>query len=414
DNSNYFFWTTPYLDYGHYSIYSTEDFENINHTFWDAETYFNDGWMITMGGVSFNGTDYVGITGTFPFDNGEWAWPAYVKSTDNGATWSDWNICDFTQIPVLADYDCLFDNYTPASELGIYVSYSCDIQVDKNGRVHMVVGLSDTAETWEATTKNAIVELYEDPAAPTGWDAKIILEGGLEAVDWDWMQELAGLYSPNIGQQGISCYLAFDVDREILVTQWVNTGGVVGDTLATMDIFYSYRLLDGEWAAPTNLTNTPVINESGSHLAPTLKKEAVTGGYDVTFYSMYWYEVGNTTAIIDQMQPCEIFVAPITQFVPFVGVEEEGIKLNSFSLDQNYPNPFNPSTVVNYTLAERSNVTLKVYDVLGKEVANLVNNTQEAGTHQVTFDASNLASGLYIYTLNAGDFTSSKKMMFLK
>jgi hypothetical protein len=87
---------------------------------------------------------------------------------------------------------------------------------------------------------------------------------------------------------------------------------------------------------------------------------------------------------------------------------------NNFSLEQNYPNPFNPTTTINYTLAERSSVTIKVYDVLGNEVANLVNTTQEAGKHNVRFDAGKLASGLYIYTLNAGNFTSSKKMMLLK
>lgn len=88
--------------------------------------------------------------------------------------------------------------------------------------------------------------------------------------------------------------------------------------------------------------------------------------------------------------------------------------VNEYNLGQNYPNPFNPSTTINYSLAERSVVALKVYDVLGNEVASLVNTTQEAGTHSVKFDASKLASGLYIYTLNAGDFTSSKKMMLLK
>jgi hypothetical protein len=88
--------------------------------------------------------------------------------------------------------------------------------------------------------------------------------------------------------------------------------------------------------------------------------------------------------------------------------------VNEFNLGQNYPNPFNPSTTINYSLAERSVVALRVYDVLGNEVASLVNTTQEAGTHSVKFDASKLASGLYVYTLNAGDFTSSKKMMLLK
>jgi hypothetical protein len=93
---------------------------------------------------------------------------------------------------------------------------------------------------------------------------------------------------------------------------------------------------------------------------------------------------------------------------------EEGNVVDNFILDQNYPNPFNPSTTISYTLAERSAVSLKVYDVLGNEVANLVNTTQEAGKQSITFDAGNLASGLYIYTLNAGNFTSSRKMMLLK
>lgn len=102
-----------------------------------------------------------------------------------------------------------------------------------------------------------------------------------------------------------------------------------------------------------------------------------------------------------------------TTDIAFVGVDDN-IVVNNFNLEQNYPNPFNPNTTINYSLAEISAVTLKVYDVLGNEVATLVNTTQEAGKHNVKFDAAKLASGLYIYTLNTGNFTSSKKMMLLK
>lgn len=103
-----------------------------------------------------------------------------------------------------------------------------------------------------------------------------------------------------------------------------------------------------------------------------------------------------------------------TEILVVVPSNDDEIIANNFNLEQNYPNPFNPSTTINYSLAERSDVSLKVYDVLGNEIATLVNTSQEAGQHNVTFDASKLSSGLYIYTLNTGNFTSSKKMMLLK
>ena len=85
-----------------------------------------------------------------------------------------------------------------------------------------------------------------------------------------------------------------------------------------------------------------------------------------------------------------------------------------FALGQNYPNPFNPSTSIQYSLGNRQFVTLKVYDVLGNQVAELVNEEKSAGSYEVEFDASNLSSGLYIYKLNAGNYFSSRKMILLK
>ena len=96
------------------------------------------------------------------------------------------------------------------------------------------------------------------------------------------------------------------------------------------------------------------------------------------------------------------------------GVGDDDNLVNTFLLEQNYPNPFNPSTSIKYTLAEKSNVILKIYDVLGNEIATLVNSEKEVGPHEVNFEASNLSSGLYIYTIQAGNFTASKKMMLLK
>ena len=98
-----------------------------------------------------------------------------------------------------------------------------------------------------------------------------------------------------------------------------------------------------------------------------------------------------------------------------VGVEQEGIQIpTEFALKQNYPNPFNPTTVINFSIPRSSNVTLKVYDMLGREVATLVNETKQGGNYKVSFNASQLASGVYVYTLKAGNFIASKKMMLMK
>jgi hypothetical protein len=85
-----------------------------------------------------------------------------------------------------------------------------------------------------------------------------------------------------------------------------------------------------------------------------------------------------------------------------------------YFLSQNYPNPFNPSTTISYAIAEDIDVFLKVFDVLGNEVATLVNENQPAGTYDVSFNAGDLSSGVYYYTLQAGEFISTKKLMLMK
>ncbi len=92
-----------------------------------------------------------------------------------------------------------------------------------------------------------------------------------------------------------------------------------------------------------------------------------------------------------------------------------------FNLSQNYPNPFNPSTVISYHvpsgktgLSQTKKVILKIYDVLGNEIETLVNEIKQEGNHQVTFDASNLPSGIYIYKLQSGEYSISKKMLLIK
>jgi hypothetical protein len=96
-------------------------------------------------------------------------------------------------------------------------------------------------------------------------------------------------------------------------------------------------------------------------------------------------------------------------------VEQVGNTLpDGFTLSQNFPNPFNPSTHIDFTLPASGSVSLKVYDLLGREMMTLVNEQKPAGTYRATFDASNLPSGTYFYVLRAGSFSESKKMLLVK
>ena len=119
---------------------------------------------------------------------------------------------------------------------------------------------------------------------------------------------------------------------------------------------------------------------------------------------------GETAYVIDAVNKCAfkyIFADPS-------GVDDDLALNYSFELLQNFPNPFNPSTSISYRLPKDGFVSLKVYDMLGKEVATLVSESKAKGQYAVNFDASGLTSGIYIYQLNVNGFTASKKMTLLK
>ena len=103
----------------------------------------------------------------------------------------------------------------------------------------------------------------------------------------------------------------------------------------------------------------------------------------------------------------EVRRRPLSQMI--TSVEDQNDIPISFNLSQNYPNPFNPSTKINYSITEFSQVALKIYDVLGTEVATLVNEEKPAGNYEVNFNASQLSSGIYFYKLQAGNFVSTKE-----
>ncbi|HCD52028.1 MAG TPA: hypothetical protein DEQ34_06255 [Balneolaceae bacterium] len=143
----------------------------------------------------------------------------------------------------------------------------------------------------------------------------------------------------------------------------------------------------------------------------------VSGGFDQARPRGLDFSADGKTAYVSAFAAAEtdVDVQVFTTEQVFTSVEDETAELPSgFKLDQNYPNPFNPTTNINYTVGKSGFVTLKVYDITGREVATLVNATRSAGDYTVTFNASGLSSGLYIYSLESNGVRLTNKMTLLK
>ena len=142
---------------------------------------------------------------------------------------------------------------------------------------------------------------------------------------------------------------------------------------------------------PDNFVSSLAIDGSGN-------KWIGTGGW--TFFGNY----GGGLAVYKEGGVVSVEENPtLREIVP-----------NKYLLSQNYPNPFNPSTTIKYSVPKLSFVTIKIYDVLGSEIATLVNEEKPIGTYALNWNAANLSSGVYFYLLQAGDFVQTKKMILLK
>ena len=255
---------------------------------------------------------------------------------------------------------------------------------------------SEDMETPDDGNGNAITDLYPGNGIGNAYGTVSVSENGqIVVVAWQGPE-----YTGAIGQSAYNVY--------------PGDGGANSSPKYYTDIYYVVSEDGGAtFSAPGILQGDAGVDECFPVLTRMLPVDGNTATITFLYYedaipgtSLFTLENGFSADGKWYYQTMDVTLA--------TGVGDEGTVVNKFNLDQNYPNPFNPSTKISYSLAERSNVSLKVYDVLGNEVANLVNGTQEAGSHSLTFDGANLASGLYIYKIQAGQFTQSKKMMLLK
>lgn len=312
----------------------------------------------------------------------------YSESADNGVTWGD--------AVLLWDWDEAGDS---------------------------IGGLRGVSLTFVGNTPHAVFEVTKVGVTSyfPSWPSKIMYWNG-NMEDAKVLADSNNIpYAPNAVGPAVHLPLcrpsisATSDGRGIFVTINASTNVVSTTEHAYFAGYFTYSLDGGEtWTTPVRVTpESPRMDWRFFSQSPK------THFVDNTAYVIFTAQARDTAGIAVQEGPPAAdgttqFYVISTEVALNPSSVEDNYLVNSFELGQNYPNPFNPSTSINYTIANSGLVTLKVYDVLGKEVATLVNETKNAGSHKVNFDASNLSSGLYIYTIQSGEFVSSKKMMLLK
>ena len=355
---------------------------------WAASNFNNGEFGLDIVGAERNGTHYFGKWGTFTGDLNEVYNLGYSTSTDGGTTWSAWTRPqpDWRSVGGLGS-----DDWWTYSGPG---AYSFDMLVDADNHVHYFGVVQDTL-----SLVRSLVEVYQ---TASGWDSKIIQTNLSQTVSLVY-PSTAG----DVNQMGNHLNASITTAGDVMALVWLD-GGTPSETLP--DIWFSWRRIsDATWSTPANLTETPTFAELLLQAAPTLK----TNGPDSwTMFLGRSYELGVTTYPPEAANPTIFYTGQYTWTA--TGVGDQIHVPETYALDQNYPNPFNPATKMGYTLAQSGHVTLKVFDLLGKEIATLVNENRQQGSHQVSFDASRLPSGVYIYRLTAGPFSETKKMLLVK
>ncbi len=378
----------------------------------------DDMTIATIGGFD-------GVFGTGNPDGLYW-----YGSTDGGATWGglaaglgSGTNPEYGQI-TNRDYAPYFTNF---AQVNHNVSNDGVTHVVCNGYGEGVLpGTTDTVNTfpiyyWNSNFQNWMALTDPLTEAPDDGFGNFVTGGTTTRL---YSGNGIGQAYPNVstsadGQIVFVAWDGFEYTGAIGSSAWniyPGDGGTNSGPIYYTDIYFSWSSDGGAtWEAPAILKGDADVMEQYPYLARRIAFQ----GDQATMHYMYQEDAVPGAGIFGTQVAGQNDLSDDTRWLydsftwTIVGVEDD-IVVNDFTLEQNYPNPFNPSTTINYTLSERSVVTLKVYDVLGNEVASLVNTTQEAGKYDIKFDAAKLSSGLYIYTLNAGNFTSSRKMMLLK
>lgn len=388
--------------------------------FYDAQNGMvvgNDGeaWKTTNGGNT-----WTSITSSIPYDYFNavdmispttalvLGYDVY-KTTDGGATWT-------TIIPLLPD--------SPPSRLRMF-NESVGVLVGPTGffgSIPFVFKTTDGGNTWNDMNFSMFTtdKLY-DVALRTEDDIVVVGNGGSVFHTSDngtnWTQFNVGLANFPFGAQLLA--VAFSGPNEVIVAGAgsqmikIHLDDVVPVELASFTCAVYNSDVTLHWVTASELNNQGFeIERKTSQSEVWQKIGTVSGNGTTTNSTEYYFTDENLLPAVYNYRLKQIDFDGSFEYSKIVSADL--ISPAAFELMQNYPNPFNPATTISYTIPNSSFVTLKVYDVLGNEVAVLVNQQQSAGKYNVTFNAANLSSGIYLYKIDAEGFSAIKKMQLIK
>lgn len=301
-----------------------------------------------------------------------------VKSTDKGATWGTPDICRPSQISALNG----LVNYSSNAKIA---DQEYDYLVDAQGTPHFFAVFADTVHSTQG--------VYELTKVSGAWTATKVAS-------------LTQLISPGGSQRYNEIEAAKDSSGTTIAVKWID---VAAATDSIPDIYAAARTLTGSWSGVQQLTNTSQTAGPSycfSHMASRL-------GPSGAMYIAWSSHVPD--GIATSANTGDKYVLEFLSGAKVTAVHGAVDNLPAtYALHQNYPNPFNPTTRIEYSVPRNGYMTLKVFSVLGEEVSTLFSGMQKAGDHFATFDASRFASGVYFYRLQAGTFSTTKKMVLMK
>jgi len=405
----------------HGSIINTTDGGNswnVQLNIWDYTfhsiffTDENNGWVAGSNGIVFH-TSNGGVTWfqQYPPTGDAWLWPIFFidnnigwtagdpllglyKSTNGGNTWISYPVPVVERIHSLVFLD---------NQSGFLCGTQGQIAKSTNGGMTWQIQQSGTT-----ATLREIFFFDINIGWCVGYNGTILqtLDGGTT-----WTQQNSGTTSHLFGVQFADETNGWVVGDRGIILKTAN-GGVPVELTSFIAESLSGRI-QLKWSTATEINNVGFEVERCFKNSEWIIIGFVEGKGSTTEIQHYIF-IDDLFSVNSEIVYYRLKQIDYDGQFQYSFEIEISIPPAAFNLEQNYPNPFNPTTTINYQISELSFVTLKIYDALGNELVTLISEEKPAGNYEIEFNAANIPSGIYFYTLTAGNFIQTKKLVLLK